>query len=429
MDTVNNDNGGATVLENNGKTDNIDNTEQTDSTVSVQSGSVEKDLTGTVAKHYNELQEAGKESRTFSRIYHLRNFNNWVKSVLIGDTLDKLRGNDRHKHLTVLDLCSGKGGDLLKWRKGGINKLVCADIAATSVEQSEGRYNEMAEKSRYDRHSPKIFEAEFIAADCTKEILKERFKDPSMLFDLTCCQFSFHYSFESQPQAEMMLRNACECLKPGGYFIGTTPNCNELVKRLRNSADNSFGNDVYKITFPNTDKSTFPLFGAKYDFHLEGVVDCPEFLVYFPLLEKLAEKYGMKLIKKVPFDEFYTEKIERGDARNLIGRMSALEPYPNEEGTDLVGTAEDDYIHAKEFLSSLESQDNSSHHHHGNRKPLKIGTLSKAEWEATTVYLVFIFQKDGGEKDMSETGESSSRKHAASDRSQEPAEKSCKTSP
>jgi len=30
----------------------------------------------------------------------------------------------------------------------------------------------------------------------------------------------------------------------------------------------------------------FPIFGAKYNFHLEGVVDCPEFLVYFPALEK-----------------------------------------------------------------------------------------------------------------------------------------------
>lgn len=57
-------------------------------------------------------------------------------------------------------------------------------------------------------------------------------------------------------------------------------------QRLRESTDNSFGNEVYKVTFENEDKKNFPLFGAKYNFHLEGVVDCPEFLVYFPLLEK-----------------------------------------------------------------------------------------------------------------------------------------------
>ena len=57
-------------------------------------------------------------------------------------------------------------------------------------------------------------------------------------------------------------------------------------KRLRASDSMSFGNDVYSVTFHGEDKDNLPLFGAKYDFHLEGVVDCPEFLVHFPLLEK-----------------------------------------------------------------------------------------------------------------------------------------------
>lgn len=35
----------------------------------------------------------------------------------------------------------------------------------------------------------------------------------------------------------------------------------------------------------------FPIFGAKYNFNLEGVVDCPEFLVYFPVLVKSVNLY------------------------------------------------------------------------------------------------------------------------------------------
>ena len=57
-------------------------------------------------------------------------------------------------------------------------------------------------------------------------------------------------------------------------------------KRLRASDSTSFGNEVFSVTFPTKDKDNIPVFGAKYDFHLEGVVDCPEFLVYFPVLEK-----------------------------------------------------------------------------------------------------------------------------------------------
>ncbi len=37
----------------------------------------------------------------------------------------------------------GKGGDLLKWMKAGVDHVVCADIAETSVEQARARYNDM----------------------------------------------------------------------------------------------------------------------------------------------------------------------------------------------------------------------------------------------------------------------------------------------
>lgn len=59
--------------------------------------------------------------------------------------------------------------------------------------------------------------------------MREKFADPSMQLDFVSCQFAFHYSFESLPQAECMLRNAGESLKPGGYFIGTIPDAYDLV--------------------------------------------------------------------------------------------------------------------------------------------------------------------------------------------------------
>ena len=51
---------------------------------------------------------------------------------------------------------------------------------------------------------------------------------------------------------------------------------------------------MYSITrgWPE-DTERIPLFGAQVDFHLEGVVNCPEFLVHFPTLEKLAAKYDL----------------------------------------------------------------------------------------------------------------------------------------
>ena len=40
-------------------------------------------ISSVVAKHYNELEEKGLEAREESQIFHMRSFNNWIKSMLI----------------------------------------------------------------------------------------------------------------------------------------------------------------------------------------------------------------------------------------------------------------------------------------------------------------------------------------------------------
>lgn len=50
---------------------------------------------------------------------------------------------------------------------------------------------------------------------------------------------------------------------------------------------------------------------------------------YMLYLFRLAEKYGMKLVYKKTFAEFYEEKISKQEPRALIGKMQALEVvYP-----------------------------------------------------------------------------------------------------
>uniref|UniRef100_UPI0037E8F01B mRNA cap guanine-N7 methyltransferase-like n=2 Tax=Semicossyphus pulcher TaxID=241346 RepID=UPI0037E8F01B len=327
-----------------------------------------------VASHYNSLQEVGLAARSRSRIFFMRNFNNWLKSVVIGEILEQVRAAGP-QHVSVLDLGCGKGGDLLKWRRGGINHLVCADLAAVSVEQCQIRYDDMKKKSHFNE---KIFSAQFITADCTKEVLSEKLDNPELMFDICSCQFVYHYSFESEQKADMMLRNACERLRPGGYFIGTTPDAFELVKRLEASDSLSFGNEVFNVSFQS--KGFYPLFGCQYHFSLEDVVNVPEFLVYFPLFEHMARRYNMRLVLKQRFSEFFAEKVKKEHHRSLMMKMMALEPFPCEDGGQQATDNRGEYSHAKELCSRA-----------GVKQPL--GTLSKSEWEATGVYLVFVFQK------------------------------------
>ncbi|CAH2284696.1 mRNA cap guanine-N7 methyltransferase [Pelobates cultripes] len=326
-----------------------------------------------VAAHYNELKECGLQVRNESRIVHLRNFNNWMKSALIGEFLDRVRQKKKGR-IAVLDLGCGKGGDLLKWKKGRISKLVCTDIADVSVTQCRQRYSDMKTRCRNED----VFSAEFITADSTKERLSEKYSDPEITFDICSCQFVYHYSFETHEQADLMLRNACERLCPGGYFIGTTPDGFELVKRLEASETNLFGNDVYSVKF--YEKGKYPLFGCKYDFSLEGVVNVPEFLIYFPVLVEMAKKYNMKLIYKKTFREFFEEKVKNDEQKTLLRKMQALEQYPAPDHSKLTSDKEEDYEHAKMFIENGQPR-------------LPLGTLSKSEWDATSIYLLFAFEK------------------------------------
>ena len=79
--------------------------------------------------------------------------------------MDRIRNeNGHHCRLNVLDLGCGKGGDLLKWERGRVHHVICADIAETSIEQCKDRYAKLKHRSR------NVFSAEFIAADCSKVV-------------------------------------------------------------------------------------------------------------------------------------------------------------------------------------------------------------------------------------------------------------------
>lgn len=174
-----------------------------------------------------------------------------------------------------------------------------------------------------------------------------------------------------------MLKNVSECLRVGGYFIGTIPDAYDIMRRQRAADSDEFGNDVYNIKFLS-DPNDLPIFGAKYNFHLDGVVDCPEFLVYFPAFEKLAENYSLKLVEKVRFEDYFEQKLERG--RGLLEKMQAVEQYGLHNNRTMSRSNDEEYRHAKMYLLQKGGYDNKR----------RCGTLSNSEWEATCEFNLCI---------------------------------------
>ena len=66
-------------------------------------------------------------------------------------------------------------------------------------------------------------------------------------------------------------------------------NCRDRLHKKGEDEDGqwSIRNSIFSVTLdPSLNISNLPLFGARYNFKLHDVVDLPEYLVHFPLLQK-----------------------------------------------------------------------------------------------------------------------------------------------
>ncbi|CAM0953771.1 unnamed protein product [Alopecurus aequalis] len=296
-----------------------------------QAYSEERQYARRVADHYSARRNQTVEEREKSPIIHLKRLNNWIKTVLI------------HLHTrpgdSVLDLACGKGGDLIKWDKARAGYYVGVDIAQGSIRDCMARYN--ADRFR--------FPARLICADCYDDTPLHEYLSEDVPFDVCSCQFAMHYSWSTEARARQALANVSALLRPGGAFIGTMPDANVIIKRLRESEAMELGNSVYHIAFGEEyAEKKFPAsraFGIKYRFRLEDAVDdCPEWVVPFHVFRLLAEEYDLELVLVKNFHEFVHKYSWKPEFGHLVQR---------------------------------------------------IGTLSQDEWEVSYLYLAFVFRKRG----------------------------------
>ncbi|XP_075478001.1 mRNA cap guanine-N(7) methyltransferase 1-like isoform X1 [Primulina tabacum] len=300
-----------------------------------------------VADHYSARTNQTLEEREASPIIHLKKLNNWIKSVLI--QLYTKKGD------AVLDLACGKGGDLIKWDKARIGYYVGIDIADGSIEDCRTRYN--GDADHHQRRKKFSFPARLLCGDCYEVQLDKVLADDAP-FDICSCQFALHYSWSTEARARRALANVSALLRPGGIFIGTMPDANVIVKKLREADGLAFGNSVYWIRFDEEFenkkfKSSSP-FGIKYKFHLEDAVDCPEWIVPLDVFKSLAEEYGFELVFVKNSHAFVDEYMKIPEYIELMRRLGAL------------GDGKEDQ-----------------------------STLSPDEWEVAYLYSAFVLRKQG----------------------------------
>ncbi|KAG2282254.1 hypothetical protein Bca52824_053474 [Brassica carinata] len=213
------------------------------------------------------------------------------------------------------------GGDLIKWDKARIGFYVGIDIAEGSIEDCRTRYN--GDADQHQRRKKFSFSPVYYVE--LDKILEE---DAPIV--ICSCQ---------------VLNVSFSCV-----FIGTTPDANVIIKKLRQAEGLEIANSVYWIRFgewfsQKKFKSSSP-FGIEYVFHLEDAVDCPEWI------------YDLELVFVKNSHEFVHEYMKKTEFVELMRRLGAL------------GDG---------------NQDQS--------------TLSTDEWDTAYLYLSFVLRKRGGESD------------------------------
>lgn len=359
------------------------------------------------------------DTRSASRLYHMRAFNGWVKATLISEVQPTSAGK-----LSVLDLACGKGGDLGKWvlHSRGLHLYVGMDVARGSLQDAALRIRQQ----KALKNVRCVLTCADLGADVPGRARNKKKKKLQPLltwswqdertagttpggtpqfsmkpgggvklddtFNIVSIQFAIHYLFQTKQRARRYFRTVAELLEVGGVMVATTMDARVVMQHLLGLGINfhnassltedaviTVGGGACRLRFapkmiqqlfaPDDKNSNETIkdswFGVEYSFtlqegddHSKGVgdaVNLPEWLTPVPALRALAAEVGLELQTVQNFHEFYSSRINDDGATSTLYSMRVLNRH---------------------------------------------GSLSKEEWEISRLYcsLQFVKVKDvGGE--------------------------------
>lgn len=213
------------------------------------------------------------DTRSESRLFHMRAFNGWVKATQIQELAPQTStgggssSSNGGPPLRILDLACGKGGDLGKWvlHSRGIRNYVGVDVARGSLRDAALRARKMRAKlpratftvadlgsdvpgrlrnkssSSSSQQQQKMqplwtWSLQQEPAHTTAEPHFERVRGGGIsqddTFDVVSIQFAIHYMFSSRARARRFFQTVSELLEIGGNLIATTIDARIVLDKL-----------------------------------------------------------------------------------------------------------------------------------------------------------------------------------------------------
>jgi hypothetical protein len=208
----------------------------------------------------NTLENVNYYSDNMNNVYlttPLNKFNNFVKRYLID------RAVSGFVKPRVMDLATGKFGDLYNFANAGVNTLVGIEIGYDNMNNpNDGAATRMIQKSNIQSIGKLASRTMLIVGnttkniangDCVRDNLNKYYLDvlygrakgnTSKLkkmegvandgFDCITCMYAIHYMLNNEKELDNFLRNVSENLLDQGYFIGTCLDGMTILKELGN---------------------------------------------------------------------------------------------------------------------------------------------------------------------------------------------------
>ena len=220
----------------------------------------------------------------------------------------------------LLDLASGKGGDINRWKKYKFAEVVGLDNDIANIEYARNLFTKIArpKPKTYYIHSDiskLIFPTQEAGCSDSAKLRLRQYIPKKEYFDNISIFFAIHYMYGDEITFRTLIQNMADNIKMGGNVIGTCFNGYKIYSELKK--ENKIEGDFYNITKKyksfNFDKKK-PNFGKKIDVYINSIGKThSEYLVNVDYLETIFNQYGFEKVEINDFESIYEKdknKIE-----------------------------------------------------------------------------------------------------------------------
>ena len=222
----------------------------------------------------------------------------------------------------LLELCSGRGGDLHKWIHNSIQNVTGYDINAKSVSEC---YRRLSEIDKNGKHSENY---KFHVLDLNSETADSVvLRDASnATFESVVCQFGFHYFCKSEDSLKKIVEIIESNLKQDGHFVLTFMDNQKLNDFFGDKNMLYSTNEKNEIVYFMKREMTSSSYGNKLKVYLNGnnVLSemSDEFVIDYNVLCELLNTYGFELVETKLFSDIDSDQFKMDNYENDISFLN-----------------------------------------------------------------------------------------------------------